>query len=104
MDFATELVEREPRRLLGLEAIVHVGLSIRRAGENGGQATHHHSQDQVHGQHPDHREARLSVEAARHGVAWLHFPLASAVTRAPRATASLRKPRPHWDWTRRSTL
>ena len=63
-DLAPDLVEREPGRELGLEAVVHVRLGVGGRDEDGGQARDHDAQHDHHGEHLDQRVAALAEQAA----------------------------------------
>src|SRR6185436_17051791 len=87
-----------------LVSVVHLGVGVRGARQDCGQTAHHYPQDQKNGQHLDQRVTPLRAEAAAHSGNRPHLALASTSASAPRATASLRRPMPHWDSTRRSTV
>ena len=105
MNFTPELVEREPRPLLSLEAVVHVRFGVGRTNEHGRQAAHDDAENRENSEEFDQGVTALSAEEACASPAeCLHRSLASTAARTERATDSLRPPMPHWASTRRSTL
>ena len=98
MNVAAQLVEGEPRVLLGLKALVLVGVGLDAGREEGDDPAEDDPEDRHHRDHLDQRITRLARELLGH----FDFDLASTSASACRATAALRAPIPQRAHARRS--
>src|SRR3954464_15696282 len=85
MQIELDLVDREARLLLCLEAAFEIGLGMRAADEHGCQACHDDAEDRHDDEHLHERVAALATH---------HFALASTSASARRASSWLLPPIP----------